>query len=113
MTTTQILLIFSVTILTVVLAIIGVYVALVLKEVRENMKKIGPILDNVVEEQKYINDILKTAQVTVGQASTIVQYVNENVVEPIGGVVSLLKMLRGFVPTKSRKSSENRQKEEE
>ncbi|PIZ43382.1 hypothetical protein COY34_00985 [candidate division WWE3 bacterium CG_4_10_14_0_2_um_filter_42_8] len=104
MSTTQVLLAFSVTILTVVLAIIGIYVALILKEVRQSVKKIAPVLDNVLKEQEYLNQILETAQKTTSQVSQAADFFTQNVVEPIGGIVSLVKTVRNFFPQKGNRT---------
>ncbi|PJA37441.1 hypothetical protein CO181_03520 [candidate division WWE3 bacterium CG_4_9_14_3_um_filter_43_9] len=104
MSTTQVLLAFSVTILTVVLAIIGIYVALILKEVRQSVKKIAPVLDNVLKEQEYLNQILETAQKTTNQVSQAADFFTQNVVEPIGGIVSLVKTVRNFFPQKGNRT---------
>ena len=104
MSTTQVLLAFSVTILTVVLAIIGIYVALILKEVRQSVKKIAPVLDNVLKEQEYLNQILETAQKTTNQVSQAADFFTQNVVEPVGGIVSLVKTVRNFFPQKGNRT---------
>ncbi|PJC68983.1 hypothetical protein CO015_02060 [candidate division WWE3 bacterium CG_4_8_14_3_um_filter_42_11] len=104
MSTTQVLLAFSVTILTIVLAVIGIYVALVLKEIRESVKKLPTILDNVIREQTYLDNILETAQKTTSQVSQAADFFTQNVVEPIGGIVSLVKTVRNFFPQKGNRT---------
>ena len=88
---TQILLVVVVITLTIVLTIIGIQFALILREVRRNIEKVGPILDNVVTEQKYINDVLLVAKSTVEKVSSTTSYVTDSIVQPAVGLMALVK----------------------
>ena len=88
---TQVLLVVVVLTLTIVLTIIGIQFALILREVRRTIEKVGPILDNVAVEQGYINDILKSVKGVAEKVSTVTTMVSENVTQPLTNILSLFK----------------------
>jgi len=96
-TLTQVLLIIVVTTLTITLTIIGVQIFLILKDVRERISKLDPILDNVVVEQEYLNEILSTAKDTTQKASETANYLTEEIIRPVGNIVSAVKGLSDLV----------------
>lgn len=108
-TLTQVLLVIVITVLTITLTIIGIQIFLILKEVRERISKLDPILDNVAIEQEYLNEILLTAKDTTQRLSTTTQYLSEEVIEPVGNILSAVKGISQLVgqfrpQKKSRKS---------
>ena len=96
-TLTEILLIIVVTTLTITLTIIGVQLFLILKDIRERICKVDPILDNLVVEQEYLNEILVTAKETTNKISETTNYINDEVIQPIGNVVSAVKGVSDLV----------------
>ena len=94
---TQILLVVVVLTLTIVLTIIGIQFALILKEVRRTIEKVGPILDNVAVEQGYINDILTSVKKTTDKVNEATTFISDSVAQPLSNVMGIVKGVSGFV----------------
>ena len=110
-TLTEILLIIVVTTLTITLTIIGIQLYLILKDVRERISKVDPILDNLVIEQEHLNEILLSAKDATNRVSETTRYLEEDVIRPIGNVVSAVKgisdLLGSFRARPHHKSRDN------
>ena len=90
-TLTEVLLVIVVTTLTITLTIIGIQLFLMLRDLRERVLKLDPILDNVVLEQEHLNKILASAEQTTNQLASTTDYVTNEVVRPLGNVISAVK----------------------
>ena len=96
-TLTEILLVIVISILTITLAIIGVQVFLILRDIRSRIFKLDPILDNVIMEQQYLNEILVSAKSTTQRVNDTTIYLSNEVVKPIGSLVAIVKSINQFV----------------
>ena len=96
-TLTEVLLIIVVTTLTITLTIIGVQLFLILRDLRERITKIDPILDNVVVEQEYLNEILVTAKDATHKISETTNYLTDEVIKPVGNIMSAVKGIGDLV----------------
>lgn len=96
-TLTEILLILVVTVLTITLTIIGVQIFLILRDVRERISKVDPILENLTLEQEYLNEILVSAKETTQRVSETSEYLTDEVIRPIADVLSAVKSISHVV----------------
>ena len=90
-TLTEILLIIVISTLTITLTIIGIQLFLILRDLRDKLKKVDPILENVILEQECLNEILSSAKSTSQKVSSTTEYLSEEVLRPVGEVVSAIK----------------------
>lgn len=63
--TTQILLVVVITVLTIILSAVGVQIFLILKEVRESIRKMNKVLDNVGEVSEAITKPITSLSDTI------------------------------------------------
>lgn len=63
--TTQILLVAIITVLTIILSAVGVQIFLILKEVRESIRKMNKVLDNVGEVSEAITKPITSLSDTI------------------------------------------------
>lgn len=113
-TLTEILLVIVVTTLTLTLTIIGVQLFLILRDVRERIIKLDPILDNVVIEQEHLNEILLSAKDTSKRVSDTTNYLSEEVIHPIGNILAAVKGISQLIePFRGRRQARRNTLEED
>lgn len=111
---TEILLIIVVTTLTLTLTIIGVQLFLILRDVRERIIKLDPILDNVVVEQEHLNEILISAKDSSKRINETTSYLSDEVIHPIGNILSAVKGISQLIePFRARRQTRRDSLEED
>lgn len=96
-TLTEVLLVIVISTLTITLTIIGIQVFLILRDVRDRITKIDPVLENLVVEQQYLNDILISAKDASQRVNQTTSYLSEEVVKPMGNILSAVKSISQLI----------------